>query len=75
MDESAKNKVDLLVAGVLSLVFARPMLLFLVVPAVSKMLLTLVAMLIDVGPFSMLMFCYLFAATQLFSTLYQDINS
>ena len=57
------------------LLWARPFMLFLVVPSVSKMLLTLVAMLYDVRYFTILMSCYLVIVTQIFSTLFQDINT
>jgi len=49
--------------------------MFLVVPNVSKMLLTLIAMLRDVIPLIIIVCIYIIFGTQIFSTLYQDINS
>ena len=63
LDDGSKDFLDYLVAFVFILVWARPFMLFLVVPSVSKMLLTLVAMLIAVRGFSLLCICYLIWAT------------
>ena len=74
LDERLKDYIDALVSIVFIVILARPFMLFLVVPSVSKMLLTLVAMLSAVGGFGTLQICYLIMSTQIFSTLYQDIN-
>ena len=58
-----KDSIDLMVAFVFVLIWARPFMLFLVVPSVSKMLLTLVAMLRDVIPLLGLVVCYLIGMT------------
>ena len=39
------------------------------------MLLTLVFMVIDTVPFAVIMFAYMYMATQFFSTRYQDISA
>lgn len=64
MDENQKNYIDYLVAFVLTLAWSRFFFLFLVVPSISKMILTLFTMLIDVGPFALLMLLYIILATQ-----------
>ena len=46
MDENQKNYIDYLVAFVLTLAWSRFFFLFLVVPSISKMILTLFTMLI-----------------------------
>ena len=74
MDDEKKDTIDYMVAAVLVLVWARLYMLFLVIPSISKMILTLGAMLLDVRPFMILISCYLIFSTQLFSTLFQDIN-
>lgn len=48
IDESTKNTIDWYVTAVIMLIWSRFFLFFLVVPSVSKMLLTLVAMIYDV---------------------------
>jgi len=73
-NQTQKDRIDMLVVVVLLLAMSRFFMLFLVLPSISKMLLTLVAMLIDVLPFAFIMACYIVIATQLFSTQYQDIN-
>jgi len=70
LNRTEKDKLDLMVALVFALLWARPFMLFLVVPSVSKMLLTLVAMLRDVIPLLTLVLCYIIAMTQVFSSLY-----
>ena len=72
-NRGTKDYIDYLVAFVLILAFGRFFLLFLVVPSISKMLLTIITMLIDVMPFAFIMVCYILFSTQFFSTLYQDI--
>jgi len=47
---------------------------FLVVRAISKLLLTLVAMLLDTLGFILLAMCYLLIISTVFTTLFQDIN-
>jgi len=69
-DRNQKDQLDFLVVFVLMLNWGRFFMLFLVIPSVSKMLLTLVAMLVDVGPFAFIMACYCLIVTQLFSTQY-----
>lgn len=69
-----KKKLDAAVALVFTLALSRFFALFLVVSSVSRMLLTLFYMLIDVLPFGAIMLCYMYIATQIFSTRYQDIN-
>lgn len=46
--------------------------LFFVVESVSKMLLTLYVMILDVYPFAIIMLAYYVVGTQVFSTIYQD---
>jgi hypothetical protein len=69
-----KKNLDWAVAMVFTLALIRFFSLQLVVSSVSKMLLTLFYMLIDVIPFGVIMVCYMYIATQIFSTRYQDIN-
>lgn len=70
LDKSQKDIIDYMVATVFVIILVRPFLLFLVVPSVSKMLLTLVAMLYAVRGFGLLQICYLGMSTQIFSTLF-----
>jgi hypothetical protein len=74
VDPVKKNNIDWYVTAVIMLIWARFFLFFLVVPSVSKMLLTLVAMIYDVQSFFMVMIAYLMMATQIFQTLFQDSN-
>ena len=74
-DTNIKSKIDWLVSIVIMLAYLRLFILFLVIPSVSRMLLTLAAMLKDVTEFFALMLCYLFFSMQVFQTLYQDKNS
>lgn len=74
MDPKSKNLLNYMVAILIILAMGRFFILQLVVPSVSKMLLTLVYMLIDVKGFAFLMMCYLLVSTQMFSTAYQDTN-
>lgn len=53
-------------------IWLKPVVLFLVVPSISKMLITLIFMLQDVGAFLVIMIIYIVALTQIFSTLLQD---
>jgi hypothetical protein len=69
-NDGKKDFVDYMVAAVLTLAFSKFFALFIVVPSVSKMLLTLFTMLVDVVPFLFIMLCYIALATQLFSTQY-----
>ena len=63
VDEVKKNTIDWYVSIVIMLIWTRFFLFFLVVPSVSKMLLTLVAMVYDVKSFFMVMVAYLMAGT------------
>ena len=74
LSDSKKNNVDYMVALLLVLALIRFFILFLAVESVSKMLLTLIYMMIDVGTFLFIMICYLAFSTLLFSALYQDTN-
>ena len=70
-----KSTIDWAVAVVFTLALSRFFILQLVRSDVSKMLLTLVFMVIDCIPFSVIMFAYMYMATQFFSTRYQDISA
>jgi hypothetical protein len=72
MDTKKKFRMNAMVAFLLVLVLCRFFILQLVVPNVSKMLLTLVSMLRDVKAFAFLMLCYIIITVQIFSTGYQD---
>lgn len=74
MNTTPKNKLDWVVALVKMLLQMRLFVLFLVVPSVSKMLLTLIEMLKDVKSFFILMIAYIVACAQIFQTLFQDVN-
>lgn len=63
-----------MVAAVIVLALGRFFILQLVVPSVSKMLLTLVSMLVDVKGFGVIMLLYMLIMVQVFSTMYQDTN-
>jgi len=58
-----KNLVDYMVAVIFILIWAKPFMLLLVIPSISKMLQTLVFMLIDVKAFMVLCLIYIFAMT------------
>ena len=73
MNEYQKDLIDWIVAVVFIFIWAKPSVLFLVVPSISKMLITLIFMLQDVGAFLVIMIIYIIAMTQIFSTLFQDI--
>ena len=70
MNEQFKDYIDNFVALVLALAWIRFFTMFLVVQEISKMILTLVNMLVDVIPFLFIMICYILFAIQMFSTLY-----
>ena len=70
MDPNMKNIINYMVAAVIALALGRFFILQLVVPSVSKMLLTLVSMLVDVKGFAILMLLYCLIMTQIFSTMY-----
>lgn len=74
MDEGHKDYIDNFVALVMTLAWIRFFSMFLIVKEISKMMLTLVNMLMDVVPFLFIMACYIFFAIQMFSTLYQDVS-
>jgi branched-subunit amino acid transport protein AzlD len=74
MNEKQKDFIDYLVALVFGLSWIRFFQYFLIIPSISKMILTLISMLIDVNPFLSLMIIYLMFSTQFFSTMFQDIN-
>ena len=74
MDPGRKNIINYMVAAVIALALGRFFILQLVVPSVSKMLLTLVSMLVDVKGFAILMLLYCLIMIQIFSTMYQDTN-
>ena len=74
MDKSRKNIINYMVAAVIVLALGRFFILQLVVPSVSKMLLTLVSMLVDVKGFGVIMLLYMLIMVQVFSTMYQDTN-
>ena len=59
IEEVPKNKIDVVVALLMTLVLSRFFILQLVVPSVSKMMLTLFAMLWDVMSFNVIMLIYL----------------
>ena len=69
INEKDKDFIDWVVALVFIFIWSKPGCLFLVVPSISKMLITLVFMLQDVGAFMVIMIIYIVAATQIFSTL------
>mmetsp|Transcript_13250 Transcript_13250/g.20719 ORF Transcript_13250/g.20719 Transcript_13250/m.20719 type:complete len:131 (+) Transcript_13250:2515-2907(+) len=70
LNEAKKDVLDGIIVLILTMAWIRFFVLFLVIPSVSKMLLTLVAMLVDVGPFAFIMGAYMLIATQIFSTQY-----
>lgn len=70
--EANKNVVDYLITLVMVVALGRFFQLFLVIEKVSKMLLTLYVMLLDVWPFAVIMLAYYLVGTQIFSTIYQD---
>ena len=74
LDSDFKDMIDILVVIVLILGLLRFFMLFFVVPSTSKMILTIIGMLIDVKEFSYIMLCYMIMASQMFACLYQDIN-
>ena len=74
MDKNRKNIINYMVAAVIVLALGRFFILQLVVPSVSKMLLTLVSMLVDVKGFGVIMLLYMLIMVQVFSTMYQDTN-
>ena len=63
VDEVKKNTIDWYVTLVIMLIWSRMFIFFLVVPSVSKMLLTLIAMIYDVQSFFMVMVAYLLMGT------------
>ena len=63
MNEYQKDLIDWIVAVVFIFIWAKPSVLFLVVPSISKMLITLIFMLQDVGAFLVIMIIYIIAMT------------
>lgn len=67
-----KDMIDYMLTLVMTIALGRFFQLFLVVEKVSKMLLTLYVMILDVWPFAIIMLAYYGFGTQIFSTIYQD---
>lgn len=70
LDVERKNSIDYMVAVIIMMAYLRLFMLFLVIPSVSVMMLTLIAMLKDVTHFTALMVCYVIFAMQVFQTLF-----
>jgi hypothetical protein len=70
-----KDFLDYLVSAALLLTWFRFFMLFLVIPGLSSMMLTLAQMFKDVIPFLCIMVCFIVLGMQFFSTMYQDINA
>jgi len=70
-----KDIADYYMIFVLAITWLRFFFYFLVVRHVSKLLLTLIAMLLDTLGFIMLAACYLLIMASVFTTLYQDIKT
>ena len=73
-DDNNKNMIDYMLSGVIIIALLRFFSLFLVIENVSKMLLTLYVMILDVWPFAIIMLAYYMIGTQIFSTIYQDME-
>ena len=63
MNEYEKDLLDWVVAVVFVFIWLKPVVLFYVVPSISKMLQTLIFMLKDVIPFLIIMLIYVIALT------------
>jgi hypothetical protein len=75
MDSKAKDWVDYFVLLVLIVSWIRFFSFFLVIRDVSKLLLTLMAMITDTLAFILIVACFLIIMSSVFTTLYQDYNT
>jgi hypothetical protein len=74
LDPSSKDYIDYFVLLVLCMSWIRFFSYFLVIRDISKLLLTLVAMIADTLAFIIIVACFLIIAASVFTTLYQDYN-
>ena len=75
LDSKAKDWVDYFVLLVLIVSWIRFFSFFLVIRDVSKLLLTLMAMITDTLAFILIVACFLIIMSSVFTTLYQDYNT
>ena len=69
-NDQNKNMIDYMLSGSIIIALIRFFSLFLVNENISKMLLTLYVMVLDVWPFAIIMCCYYVIGMQVFSTIY-----
>ena len=74
LDSSTKSIVDYFMIFVLGISWLRFFVYFLVVRSISKLLLTLVAMIWDTISFMFIVCCFILIMASVFTTLYQDVN-
>lgn len=74
LDSNSKDYVDYFVLLVLCMSWIRFFSYFLVIRDISKLLLTLIAMITDTLAFIVIVACFLIIAASVFTTLYQDYN-
>jgi hypothetical protein len=74
LNSTNKALVDYFMIIVLAISWLRFFTYFLVVRTISKLLLTLVAMIIDTLSFMFILSCFILICSSIFTTLYQDTN-
>jgi hypothetical protein len=74
MDDDKKDYLDYFMIFVLIISWLRFFFYFLIIRDISKLLLTIVAMVGDTLNFLIFVTCYLFLMASIFTTLYQDTN-
>ena len=72
MNEDYKDYIDYAMSALIVIQFMRFFLFFLIINSVSKMLITLVYMVIDTLAFCALMSTYIIIQAQIFTTFFQD---
>jgi hypothetical protein len=74
LDPNTKDSVDYFMIFVLCISWLRFFCYFLVVRVISKLLLTLLAMISDTLSFMFIVCCFILIMASIFTTLYQDVN-
>ena len=74
LDDTSKQSLDYFMILVLATSWLRFFFYFLVVRAISKLLLTLIEMVGDTISFILIVVCFILIMASVFTTLYQDTN-
>ena len=74
VDKSQKDWVDILMLLMIVLQWFRFYQFFFLISELSKMILTLLAMIIDTQSFFFVVYSYLIVSAVIFTTVFQDVN-